>query len=76
MTLHLGGHLNWYDKERRAWFQVSIERPTPLVEILRALELPVGEVALCAVNGALVELAQATVRDDDRVELFPPIGGG
>lgn len=76
MTLHLGGHLNWYDKERRAWFQVSIARPTPLIEILRALELPVGEVALCAVNGALVELENAMVRDDDRVELFPPIGGG
>ncbi len=76
MRLHLGGHLNWYDLHKRAWLMIPLSEPVSLIELLQELQVPTGEVALTVVNGRLVELEQARVSDGDRVELYPPIGGG
>ena len=76
MRLHLGGHLNWYDPHKRAWQELSLDGPTRLADLLDRLHVPPGEVTLAVVNGQLVELQQAVVSDHDRVELYPPIGGG
>jgi sulfur carrier protein ThiS len=76
MRLHLGGHLNWYDPQKRSWQELHPPESTSLVELLGELRVPIGEVALTVVNGRVVELEEACVSDGDRVELYPPIGGG
>jgi len=76
MRLHLGGHLSWYDPQKRSWLELSLSKPVALIELVCQLELPVGEIAISAVNGQVVSLEEARVSDGDRVELYPPIGGG
>ncbi len=76
MRLHLGGHLSWYDPEKRSWLVIPLAEPVVLVELLDRLQVPPGEVALSVVNGHLVALEGVRVSDGDRVELYPPIGGG
>jgi sulfur carrier protein ThiS len=76
MRLHLGGHLNWYDLQKRSWLMIQLAEPMLLVELLDRLHVPPGEVALTVVNGRLVSLEDVRVSDGDRVELYPPIGGG
>jgi len=44
-------------------------------ELIRALGIPDGEVAIIFVNGAHATEATA-LRDGDRVGLFPAVGGG
>ncbi len=76
MRLHLGGHLSWYDSQKRSWLELSLSEPVTLIELVRQLDLPLGEIAISAVNGQVVSLEEARVSDGDRVELYPPIGGG
>jgi sulfur carrier protein ThiS len=76
MNLHLGGHLSWYAPQRAAELEIELAAPTPLVDIASRLGLPAAEIAFAAVNGVVVPLRQAEVRDADRVELFPPNCGG
>ncbi len=76
MRLHVGGHLIWYLPQKNADLDLVLESPTRLADILAKLSIPVGEVVLVVVNGELAELSTVTVTDNDRVELFPPIGGG
>jgi sulfur carrier protein ThiS len=76
MRLHLGGHLNWYDPHKRPWLTIPLVEPVALGELLVRLQVPPGEVALTVVNGRLVSLDDARVSDGDRVELYPPMGGG
>jgi sulfur carrier protein ThiS len=76
MRLHLGGHLSWYDPQKRSWLELSLPEPVALIELVRQLELPVEEIAISVVNGHAVSLEEARVSDGDRVELYPPIGGG
>ncbi len=75
MRLHLGGHLNWYETHKRAWLEISLAMPVPLAALLQQLHVPPGEVAIVVVNGRLAQL-ETIVEDKDRVELYPPIGGG
>ncbi len=76
MQIHLGGHLSWYDPQKRNSLEVPLQGPTPLLELARQLGLPAGEIAIAVVNGQAVELEQARVSDGDHVELYPPVGGG
>ena len=76
MRLHLGGHLAWYDSQKRSWLELPLPEPTSLVELVRQLGLPEGEIAVVAVNGRAVPLEDARISDGDRVELYPPLGGG
>ncbi len=76
MRLHLGGHLNWYDPHKQAWLTIQLTEPVRLIDLLEQLQVPAGEVALTVINGRLVQLAEAHVAEGDRVELYPPIGGG
>jgi sulfur carrier protein ThiS len=76
MILHAGGHLIFYLPQKKADLDLTLEGPTRLVDVLAKLNIPGGEVVLVVVNGELAELATAIVTDNDRVELFPPIGGG
>ncbi len=76
MELHLSGHLSWYDPAKRSQFNLSLDAPIPLVDLLARLGLPPAEIAVAAVNGEAVEIGEAVVSDSDRVDLLPPIGGG
>ncbi|MGB8646270.1 MAG: MoaD/ThiS family protein [Anaerolineae bacterium] len=76
MQLHLGGHLSWYDPDKRASFDLRLDGPMRLADLLERLGIPPAEVAVAAVNGTAVELAEAYITDRDRVDLLPPIGGG
>ncbi len=76
MQLHLGGHLSWYDPQKRSWLDVPLAVPTALADVIAALGLPPGDIAVAAVNGQAVDMAATRVCDADRVELYPPVGGG
>jgi hypothetical protein len=89
MRVHLGGHLSWYDPCKRAWLELDARavleasasqdwQPGPLTPaaVARHLGLPHGEIALVAVNGRVVDPDAVPLAQDDRVEFYPPIGGG
>ncbi len=76
MKLYLGGHLAWYAPQKQSRLEISLREPVALSALLQDLGIPAAEVAIVAVNGTMVESPDARVRDEDRVELFPPMGGG
>ena len=76
MQLHLGGHLGWYDPQKRSRLDIHLGEPVLLSALLERLKIPAAEIAVATVNRQPVELAQAQVTDSDSVELFPPVGGG
>jgi sulfur carrier protein ThiS len=76
MKVHLGGHLAFYDPQKRSWFEVHLEEETPLPDLLRTLGVPEAEIALAAVNRTVVAVAEARVTDADRLDLYPPMSGG
>jgi sulfur carrier protein ThiS len=87
VRVHLGGHLSWYDSERRAWLELDDQAArmacregpsaslTP-IDVAQHLGLPSGEIALVAVNGRVVDPTTVLLAPGDRVEFYPPIGGG
>ena len=76
MILRLGGHLSFYAPQRASELELEIPARILLAELLQRLQVPVDEVALVVINGEQVELKDAFISDQDRVQLFPPIGGG
>ena len=76
MKIHLGGHLNFYDAEKRAWVEMHLPKPMRVDELRGILGLPNGEIMLVAVNGTVNESLDTLVSDEDRVEFYSPIGGG
>jgi sulfur carrier protein ThiS len=83
MRLHLGGHLSWYDPQKRSWLELQLPEPTRLAELLARLGVPAAEVAIAVLNGRAAEIAErpawaeeVIAADGDQVELYPPIGGG
>jgi len=76
MEVHLGGHLAFYDREKRSRFVVRLEAETALLDVIRELGVPEAEIALAAVNRTVVSLAEARVGDADRLDLYPPTSGG
>ncbi len=76
MEVHLGGHLAFYDPQKRSRFEVHVEAGTPLLDLVRELGVPEAEIAIAAVNRSVVTLAEARVGDADRLDLYPPSSGG
>lgn len=76
MSLHLGGYLNYFDAQKRKDIELELTSPTWLKDILAQLGIPVGEIFLVVVNSELVPLEDACVKPGDRIEIFPPMGGG
>jgi len=76
MKVHLGGHLAFYDREKRSWFAVRLDAEMALLDVIRELGVPEAEIALAAVNRTVVSLSEARVTDADRLDLYPPMGGG
>jgi sulfur carrier protein ThiS len=76
VQLHLGGHLSWYDPQKRSRLEIKLAKPVSLISLLGQLNVPEAEVAVATVNRVAVALQDAQVSDSDSVELFPPVGGG
>ena len=76
MRVHLGGHLSWYDPQKRAWLELAQPEPIALIDLARRLGVPSAEIAVVTVNRRAVELETAVASDGDTVEFFAPIGGG
>jgi sulfur carrier protein ThiS len=76
VKLHLGGHLAFYDPEKRSHLELEIKGKVSLVALLQQLKVPLAEIALVVVNSELVELENSLITNTDRVDLYPPIGGG
>ena len=76
MKVHLGGHLAFYDPEKRSRFEVHLEAETALLDLVRELGIPEAEIAIAAVNRTVVSLAEARVGDADRLDLYSAMGGG
>jgi sulfur carrier protein ThiS len=76
MRIHLGGHLNWYDAEKRAWLTRSQPTPIAVSDLAAELGLPLSEVAIVAVNGRMADWDGPPVTDADVVEFYSPLGGG
>lgn len=57
-------------------FELEVDEGTTLSQLTeRVLAIPLGEVALVAVDGQLAD-EEYVLRAQDRVDLFPPIMGG
>jgi len=76
ISLRLGGHLSFYAPEKQSQLTLPLNQPAGLADILQGLGVPLGEVAIASVNGSMVELATAQVKPGDKIELYPPMGGG
>lgn len=76
MKVHLGGHLSWYDGEKRDWLDLEQPLPISLSTLAIALGVPPAEVAVIAVNHRVTGWDAAPVADGDIVEFYPPMGGG
>jgi len=76
MRVHLGGHLGWYDPQRRSWLTLAQPEPIALRDLAGRLGVPVAEIAIAVINGQAVELETGVATDGDKVEFFPPLGGG
>ncbi|HWQ83155.1 MAG TPA: MoaD/ThiS family protein [Anaerolineales bacterium] len=76
LEIHLGGHLSFYTPGKRSRFSLPIASPSSLAGIVEQLGVPLAEVTIAAVNGELVDIETAQVQPGDKIELYPPIGGG
>ncbi len=76
MRVHLGGHLNWYDPQKRAWLELTQPEPLPLLHLAQQLGVPAAEIAVAVVNRRAVDLELSIASDGDTVEFFSAVGGG
>jgi sulfur carrier protein ThiS len=76
MLLSLHNHLCWFTADKKGQLEVHLSGPKPLKEVLIELELPSAEVALVIYNGEYANIEDLIVTNQDRVDLYPPIGGG
>jgi len=76
MRLYLGGYLDFFSDQPDNWMTVELVEPTPLLQVVLNLEIPVGDIQLVVVNGQLGELNEVVVSELDEVKIFSAIGGG
>ena len=78
VKIHLWGELGFYGPERRSRFEVRLDATLPLTEAIRLLGVPEADIAVVGLNGEVVRLGDRslTVRDEDRLDLFPATSGG
>jgi sulfur carrier protein ThiS len=75
IRVHLSGHLSWYEPQKRSWITLDLPEPLALHALLHSIGVPAGDVAFATLNGRMVALDEAA-RPGDRVEFYPPVGGG
>jgi|APSaa5957512576_1039674.scaffolds.fasta_scaffold00521_6 sulfur carrier protein ThiS len=76
MRIYLGGHLNFYHPKKEKWLEIGIDQPSPLVDVLKFANIPLGEVHLVVLNDENVDWQDLIVTQNDEVKLFSAVGGG
>ena len=78
MKVHLWGELGFYGPGRQGRFEVAVEGESPSSTCCAGSACPWSDVAVAGLNGEVVRLDDPalTVRDGDRLDLFPPSSGG
>jgi sulfur carrier protein ThiS len=77
MKLYLGGHLIWYDPQKRKNIELQLAGPTLLTDVLKRMNVPRAEAAVCLINGeAIFSFDQVFIDDGDKVAIYPAEGGG
>jgi sulfur carrier protein ThiS len=77
VQLYLGGHLNWYDPQKRRSLIIPLKEPTQLTDMLGLLQVPLSEVAVGTLNDKpLFSFEHVILTDADTVRLYPPVDGG
>jgi hypothetical protein len=78
LKVHLWGELGFYGPDRQGRFEVALEGEMPIMDVLRRIGVPWSDVAVTGLNGEVVRLDDPglTVRNGDRLDLFPPSSGG
>jgi sulfur carrier protein ThiS len=78
VKVHLWGELGFYGPGKRGRFEVTVEGETPILDLLAHIGVPWSDVAVAGLNGEVVRLDDPTltVKDGDRLDLFPPSSGG
>ena len=56
--------------------EVEVEDSSSLSDLISRIGIPEGEVHLAIVNGRIVHDRSQSLQEDDRIALFPPVGGG
>ncbi|MSP13830.1 MAG: MoaD/ThiS family protein [Chloroflexi bacterium] len=75
--LRLHGHLNWYIPGHPHQVEIPLAHPTPLVQVLQRLGIPLAEIMLIAdAQGTVKVFEDHLLHPNDTIELLPPIGGG
>jgi len=57
-------------------FEEELEDTASIADLIRQLEISEGEVHLAIVNGRSAHDRSMQLHANDRVALFPPVGGG
>ena len=72
ILVRLSGNLRKYFEEEKRF---QLEAPVTVGDLIRHLSIEDGEVGVVALNSELASRSEE-LREGDRVQLFPPIGGG
>jgi sulfur carrier protein ThiS len=75
IKLRLYGNLRRYAENRREASEMQVAEGMTVGALLDALTVPEGGWWMAAVNDQVVD-PQTTLRNDDLVEVFDPVGGG
>ena len=75
VNVRLFGEFRRLLRERDGRLTLEVVEGTTVRDVLARVQVPEVEVGLVSVNGALA-LVEASLRDGDAVDVFPPIGGG
>ena len=76
MRIFLGGQLVFYHPNKDKWLDVKIDQATSLIDILNKSNIPLAEVHLVVINGAIEDLKSSMVSETDEVRLYSAVGGG
>lgn len=76
ITICLDRALLFFTRQQQSCFQVEMDEPAHLPDVLARLGIPPGEVHMVVINGEAVESTDVWVTGADKVKLFPPFGGG
>ncbi|MBW6467027.1 MAG: MoaD/ThiS family protein [Brevefilum sp.] len=76
MILYAGGYLAFYTPDQNPEMACVLADQVPLRDLLSEIGIPAAEVQLVILNGAIVDLEQTYVQNQDVVKIFPGVDGG
>lgn len=76
MRITIGAQLSLLTPEQKSVFEIQLDQPTPLSQILEELNVPIDMVHLLIINGKIGDPEDATLQDHDHVVVYPYVSGG